>query len=152
MQSGMTKVGTARKSIRRIKDSDSNWVTGGCSTCSIPLLEKHPWLLPNTKSLWFSFRQSVILFSERRREITKEERFGVVKQLNGEKAPGPDGGLFFRHFFSCSKSGKMRVPSSYPKNSSESFRDYRPISLCNVFLQIISKILANRFKEFFLTW
>lgn len=42
MQSGMTKVGTARKSIRRIKDSDSNWVTGGCSTCSIPLLEKHP--------------------------------------------------------------------------------------------------------------
>lgn len=92
----------------------------------------------------------------------------ALSQIQALKSPGPDG--FFAGFFQNSwgivgndvssavlgvlnggvfdKSINATKICLIPKVSSPSkVTDYRPISLCNVHYKLISKVLANRFKE-----
>jgi mannosylglycoprotein endo-beta-mannosidase len=86
-----------------------------------------------------------------------------------ERSPGPDGWTteFFSHFFDIvgpdllsmvedvrirgkiSKSINSTFLVMIPKkNNAVSFNDYRPISLCNLIYELVSKVIANRLKPF----
>ncbi|GAU14634.1 hypothetical protein TSUD_96980 [Trifolium subterraneum] len=101
--------------------------------------------------------------------ITKEEIRSALFQMHPDKSPGPDGfnPAFFQKFrhlcgdevFAATKVWLERgyFPSSLndtnicliPKcDSPTSIKDYRPISLCNVLYKMVSKLLANRLKQF----
>ena len=92
----------------------------------------------------------------------------VVREMPSDKAPGPDG--FNGHFLKscwhivkediyslCNEfyEGKLNlesINSGYitliPKiGSPESVNDYRPITLLNCFLKLLTKILANRLQK-----
>ena len=95
----------------------------------------------------------------------KEEIDLIVKHLPSDKAPGPDdfNGLFLKKCWDIIKSdfyklceefynGELDLQSinnSYitlvPKISNpESINDYRPISLLNSSIKLLTKILADR--------
>ena len=97
-----------------------------------------------------------------------EEIDRIIKQMPTDKAPGPDGfnGLFLKKCWSIVKGefytlcqdfylGNLNLESintSYiiliPKTSSpESVNDYRPISLMNISLKLLTKILADRLQK-----
>jgi hypothetical protein len=99
--------------------------------------------------------------------ILHSEIDSVVKKMPSDKAPGPDGfnGLFLKkcwHFIKgdfyslcadfysglinlecINKSFIILLPK---KDSPESVNDYRPISLMNISLKVITKILAERLQ------
>ncbi|RVW54967.1 Transposon TX1 uncharacterized 149 kDa protein [Vitis vinifera] len=62
-----------------------------------------------------------------------EEVYLALSELNGDKAPGPDG--FPIAFWHPKKGG------------AEDLRDYRPISLVGGLYKILAKVLANRLKK-----
>ena len=101
--------------------------------------------------------------------ITKEEVESVLKSMQKEKSPGPDGWTveFFQHFFEfigdelvevveeSRLSGSIYQPFNatfltlIPKSDIPgSFSDFRPISLCTCVYKIIAKIIAVRIKPF----
>ena len=101
--------------------------------------------------------------------ITKEEVESVLKLMQKEKSPGPDGWTveFFQHFFEfigdelvevveeSRLSGSIYQPFNatfltlIPKSDIPgSFADFRPISLCTCVYKIIAKIIAVKIKPF----
>lgn len=102
-------------------------------------------------------------------EVTREEIYGVLTNIQDDKAPGNDGfsSCFFKsawhvvgddfvkavqNFF---KSGKMLKEVNatcitlVPKTESPaSLGDYRPIACCNVVYKCITKVITNRMKVF----
>eukprot|EP00253_Pinus_taeda_P017522 PITA_17522 len=101
--------------------------------------------------------------------ISKEEVESVLKSMQRDKSPGPDGWTaeFFQHFFEfigdelvavvedSRHSGSIYQPFNatflalIPKSDHPvSFSDFRPISLCTCVYKIIAKIIAVRLKPF----
>jgi hypothetical protein len=98
--------------------------------------------------------------------FTKEEIASVVKEMPPEKAPGPDGfiGMFYKKCWSIVKDDIVQAIMSFyshrtaklglinranivllPKSQvAAQVSDYRPISLINSVVKIITKILAIR--------
>ena len=101
------------------------------------------------------------------REFDREEVFTVLKDLKGDKAPGPDGfsmaffhkcwkvvgddvmGFFEEFYTHCKfeKSLNATFIALIPKKRDAlNIRDYRPISLVGSMYKLLSKVLANRVK------
>ena len=99
--------------------------------------------------------------------FSSEEIDGVIKNLPNNKSPGPDGftNEFYKkcwpiiktdfynlcnHFFDsslCLRSINSSHITLIPKvDNPSSISDYRPISLLNSFVKLITKLLANRLQ------
>ena len=100
-------------------------------------------------------------------QVTKDEVQNAVFQMSPLKAPGMDGiqALFFqKHWSVVGESLFLAIKDIFDggsideavcktlivlipkKDKPENFSQFRPISLCNTFYKIITKIIANRFK------
>lgn len=100
--------------------------------------------------------------------ILPAEVDSVVKHMPNDKAPGPDGfnGLFLKKCwnivkndfyllctgFSLSLVNLESINKSFitlvpKKNSPETVNDFRPISLMNISLKVITKVLAERLQS-----
>lgn len=103
------------------------------------------------------------------KEVTEEEICKVLFAMPASKSPGPDGHPceFFKITWSIvghdliidihsvfrygylPKGVNYTILALVPKKTdSLEMRDYRPIACCNVLYKVVSKILANRMKEF----
>lgn len=99
------------------------------------------------------------------KEVTKEEVRLALQQMGSFKAPSLDGfhALFFKQYWEvvgdkvfafvrnafASQQFDLKVGETLvvliPKvDNPSSFKDFRPISLCNVVYKLITKILVNR--------
>ena len=101
------------------------------------------------------------------RRFEQEEVFRVVKEMEGDKAPGPNGfSLAFYHhcwrvverdvltvfeeFYQHSKFEKSLnttfIALIPKKNGASNIRDFRPISLVRSVYKILAKVMANHLK------
>lgn len=101
-------------------------------------------------------------------DFTEEEVVTTPNQMQPRKALGPEGipTLFFIKFwrlvkgdmihlvFNVLNNGVSPKPLNYTnivfipkKKSPASPHDYRPISLCNIALKLVTKYIANRLKS-----
>ncbi|MCH84332.1 RNA-directed DNA polymerase (Reverse transcriptase), partial [Trifolium medium] len=101
--------------------------------------------------------------------VTKKEVFDALMNMKSYKAPGPDGfqPIFFKLFWqdvgddmwkfvkSAFENGRYdkkiceTLVVLLPKGDTQtSFKDFRPISLCNVTYKLVSKIIVSRLRPF----
>ena len=100
--------------------------------------------------------------------FTEEEVLAALKDMNGDKALGPDGFTaafwqsywdivrgevmgMFRDFFATGKFVRS-INSTFlvlipKKRGAEDLMDFRPISLVGSLCKLLSKVLANRLKK-----
>jgi len=116
--------------------------------------------------------QSRTFLSELAEPFQLEEIDLIVRSMPTDKAPGPDGfnGLFLKKcwpiikhdFYSLCESFFNNdlclesINSSFivlvpKKNNPETVNDYRPISLTNISLKLLTKILADRLQKIIIT-
>ena len=102
------------------------------------------------------------------RKFEREEILQVVSDLDGDKAPSPNGFtmafyhhcwrvvekdilVVFEEFFHHCKFEKKSLNATFialipKKNDASNIRDFRPISLVGSVYKILSKVLANRLR------
>ena len=101
------------------------------------------------------------------RKFEREEILQVVRDLEGDKAPGPDGFTmaFYHHCWRVVEKDVLAVFEEFfqhckfekslnatfmalipKKNDASNIRDFRPISLVGSVYKILSKVLANRLR------
>ena len=101
------------------------------------------------------------------RKFEREEILQVVSELEGDKAPGPDGFsmAFYHHCWRVVEKDVLAVFEEFfqhckfekslnatfialipKKNDASNNRDFRPISLVGSMYKILSKVLANRMR------
>ena len=104
---------------------------------------------------------------ELERRFEKDEILSVVRNMEGDKAPGPDGFsmAFFHHCWRVVERDVLAVFEEFyhhckfekslnatfialipKKNYASNIRDFRPISLVGSLYKILAKVLANRLK------
>ena len=104
------------------------------------------------------------------RSFEKDEILSVVRDMEGDKAPGPDGFsmAFFHHCWSVVGKDVLVVFEKFyqhckfekslnatfitlipKKNDASNICDFRPISLVGSLYKILAKVLANRLKVVF---
>jgi len=100
-------------------------------------------------------------------EVTRGEVEGILKLMQKNKSPGPDGWTvdLFQHFYETIGNELTKVVKESwikgeiyePFNSTfialipkredpSSFDEFRPIALCNYIYKIITKVIAIRLK------
>lgn len=98
--------------------------------------------------------------------FTREEIDRIIAELPNNKSPGPDGfnGEFMKKCWSliaedfynlyeafqeglCLKSINSSFITLIPKDSPLTLNDFRPISLLNSSLKLLTKLLAERFNK-----
>lgn len=101
-------------------------------------------------------------------EVTLEEVKAAVFSMHPDKSPGPDGlnPAFFQSFWNVVRDDVVQFCQQYmekgelpeginhslicliPKiKAPQTMSDLRPISLCNVLVRILSKVMSNRLKR-----
>ena len=101
------------------------------------------------------------------RSFGKDEILSVVRDMEGDKAPDPDGFsmAFFNHCWSVVERDVLAIFEEFyqhckfekslnatfialipKKNDASNIRDFRPISLVGSLSKILAKVLANRLK------
>ncbi|MCI13441.1 RNA-directed DNA polymerase (Reverse transcriptase), partial [Trifolium medium] len=107
--------------------------------------------------------------AELAKPVTKKEVFDALMSMKSYKAPGPDGfqPIFFKLFWKdigddlwnfvklafengmYDKQVSETLIVLLPKGDNQvTFKDFRPISLCNVIYKLISKIIVSRLRPF----
>ena len=102
------------------------------------------------------------------RRFEKEEILRVVKELEWDKAPGPDGFFmaFYHHYWGVVERDVLAMFEEFyqhnkfekslnatfialipKKNGASNIRDFKTISLVGSVYKILAKALANRLKE-----
>ncbi|PRQ30742.1 putative RNA-directed DNA polymerase [Rosa chinensis] len=103
------------------------------------------------------------------KEFTAEEVKEAAFHMGADKAPGPDGfhGIFFQNFWNIINETMSATATEFHETAHilsdlnktnivlipkipcpEKVDQFHPISLCNYSYKILSKMLANRLKEF----
>ena len=103
------------------------------------------------------------------RKFEREEILQVVSDLDGDKAPGPDGftTAFYHHCWRVVEKDVLAVFEEFfqrckfkkslnatfialipKKNDASNIRDFHPISLVGSVYKILAKVLANRLSGF----
>ncbi|OMO70912.1 reverse transcriptase [Corchorus capsularis] len=165
-----------RRTITGIRDGQGTWFTEPAAVEKV-ITAYYEDIFSSTKPTVESINKVLEPMDQRLNEdmrsildvdFTPAEIKAAAFQMEGEKAPGPDG-MTPRFFQSCwSTVGEDVISMSLaflnegkplpdindtnivliPKiNSPEFVKDFRPISLCNVIFKIISKALTNRLKK-----
>ncbi|GAU17808.1 hypothetical protein TSUD_171970 [Trifolium subterraneum] len=119
------------------------------------------------EEMWWSQRLDQEMHDYLQKEFTAEEMFIAIKDMKSLAAPGPDGllGRFYHTYWDIVGRDITKEvlwvlnqggsPQPYndthicliPKINKPSYpSEFRPISLCNVTLKIITKAIANRLK------
>jgi len=101
--------------------------------------------------------------------VLKKEVRSAVFSMKSSKAPGPDGfqPIFLKHFWekigddiwrlvhtafnmgTFNASIAKKLIALLPKESNpQRLKNFRPISLCNVILKVIKKVLVSRLRPF----
>jgi hypothetical protein len=162
--------------ISSLETSDGNLITGHSEKAAL-LWEAYKERMGKTDNptMLFDIPSLVASFPDLQgltETFTTEEIDYVVKRMPSDKAPGSDGfnGMFLKkcwhivkadfyklcHDFFEGNINLQSVNSSFitlvPKNNNPvKVADYRPISLINIAVKIITKLMANRLQPHLLT-